>query len=187
MSRADLLSDGEVLPCMRGTIWEGVMRYNGGKKVNHGAEDMERRNLRSRCDSLDKQRQRSENKKGTTMKTVSTTLLMLCAITFSIALNSCATTETVTGRPIDQTTVAKIVDGETTEDQIITWFGAPTTTSQLGDNELYIYKYCVTSGSGFSVGYYTSGKAQENCDELTITFDKTTGKVKVHNFDKRVK
>lgn len=99
-------------------------------------------------------------------------------------IQSCATSETVTGNPIDETLVSKIVDGQTTEQQIITWFGAPATTSELGDNVLYIYKYCKTSGSGLYTGYFGQTKSVEKCNELTVTFDKATGTVKAHNFQK---
>ena len=107
------------------------------------------------------------------------------AIVFlAVGIQSCATSEQITGNPIDETAVGKIVDGQTTQDQIINWFGAPTTTSQLGDNVLYIYKYCKTSGSGLYTGYFGQTKSEEKCNELTVTFDKATGTVKVHNFKK---
>jgi outer membrane protein assembly factor BamE (lipoprotein component of BamABCDE complex) len=102
----------------------------------------------------------------------------------SLALESCATTENVTGNPIDETAVRKIIDGSTTQEQIISWFGAPTTTSELGGNVLYVFKYCKTSGSGFYTGYFGQTKTKENCNELTVTFDKNTGTVKAHNYKK---
>ncbi len=111
-------------------------------------------------------------------------LIIAFAISLSMATWSCATSEAVTGNPIDATAVAKIVDSQTTQDQIINWFGAPTTTSQLGDNVLYIYRYCKTSGSGLYTGYFGQTKSEEKCNELTVTFDKATGAVKAHNFKK---
>ena len=110
--------------------------------------------------------------------------LLVVVLLLSGGIQSCATSEAITGSPIDETLVAKIVDGQTTQDQIISWFGAPTTTSQLGDNVLYIYKYCKTSGSGLYTGYFGQTKSVEKCNELTVTFDKATGTVKAHNFQK---
>lgn len=110
--------------------------------------------------------------------------ILAAVVLLSAGLQSCATSETVTGNPIDSSLVARIVDGKTTEQQIITWFGAPTTTSELGENVLYIYKYCKTSGSGLYTGYFGQTKSVEKCNELTVTFDKTTGTVKAHNFQK---
>ena len=100
-------------------------------------------------------------------------------------LQSCAISKHVTGRPIEQTLVDRIRDGETTSEQIISWFGAPTSTSALGENQLYIYKYCESKGSGLYTGYFGQTKTEELCDELTVTFDKD-GKVKAHNFVKRI-
>lgn len=117
------------------------------------------------------------------MKTLSLAAIM-AVLLVATGIQSCATSEAITGSPIDPTLVAKIVDGQTTQDQIITWFGAPTTTSQLGDNVLYIYKYCKTSGSGLYTGYFGQTKSVEKCNELTVTFDKATGTVKAHNFQK---
>lgn len=110
--------------------------------------------------------------------------LMLALFTL-IALESCASSQQTTGRPIDQDGVSKIIDHQTTADEILAWFGAPTSTSSLGENQLYIYKYCVSKGSGFNTGYFGQTKTEEKCDELTVTFNKD-GKVKAHNFIKRV-
>ena len=120
------------------------------------------------------------------MKTFRFVIFLLVLLVVPVVFYSCATSEVVTGNPIDAGLVAKIVNGETNEDQIISWFGAPATTSQLGDNVLYIYKYCVSKGTGIYGGYFSQSKTEAKCDELTVTFDKATGKVKVHNFIKRV-
>jgi len=113
------------------------------------------------------------------------TLTAFAMIVFlATGIQSCATSEQITGNPIDETAVAKIVDGKTTQDEIINWFGAPTSTSQLGDNVLYIYRYCKTSGSGLYTGYFGQTKTEEKCNELTITFDKDKGTVKTHRYQK---
>ncbi len=109
-------------------------------------------------------------------------LLLLC---IAVMMESCATSQQTTGRPIDPPTVRKIVDGQTTADDVLAWFGAPTSTSALGENQLYVYKYCVSKGSGFYTGYFGQTKTEEMCDELTVTFNKE-GKVKAHNFIKRI-
>ncbi|MHB8579166.1 MAG: outer membrane protein assembly factor BamE domain-containing protein [Ignavibacteriaceae bacterium] len=119
------------------------------------------------------------------MKTKTFTISMLFLVLSALLLESCATSEQVTGRPIDPSIVQNIVDGKTTSEQIISWLGAPSLTTQLGDNTLYVYKYCVSEGSGFSLGYYGQTKSEEKCDELTVTFD-NKGVVKAHNFVKRV-
>jgi len=126
-------------------------------------------------------------KSRTRQNAISPHIFVLALFLSSIAamLESCATSQQTTGRPIDPPTVGRIVDGQTTTDDIITWFGAPTSTSSLGENQLYIYKYCVSKGSGFSVGYFGQTKSEEKCDELTVTFNKE-GKVKAHNFIKRI-
>jgi len=119
------------------------------------------------------------------MKVLQFGMFLLILFVAPVLFYSCATTQTVTGKPIDPGLVATIVDGETTQEQIISLFGAPTSTSQLGDYTLYVYKHCVIKGTAFSAGYFGQSKGEEKCDELTVTFDKT-GKVKAHNFVKRL-
>ncbi len=92
-----------------------------------------------------------------------------------------ATTEQITGRPIDDNKVNMIVDGKTTELQIISLFGAPDNTSKLSKHNLYIYRYCITKGKGVSTGYTTDMKSKSSCDELTVTFD-TLGVVIAHSY-----
>jgi outer membrane protein assembly factor BamE (lipoprotein component of BamABCDE complex) len=104
----------------------------------------------------------------------------------ALVLQSCASSKTITGSPIDETLVAKIRDGETTSEQILTWFGAPTSTTTLGENQVYIYKYCVSKSTGFYSGYFAQSKSEQLCDELTIILDKDGKRVKSHNFIKRI-
>ena len=103
----------------------------------------------------------------------------------ALLLQGCANTKMQSGRPIEDAKVAMIQKGTTTSAEVLEWFGAPTTTSSLADNELYVYKYCVTKGSTWWMPYYGEHNAAENCDELSITFDKATGKVKTYSFQKR--
>jgi outer membrane protein assembly factor BamE (lipoprotein component of BamABCDE complex) len=43
-----------------------------------------------------------------------------------LAFSGCATNEVTSGKPIPQSNVDQVVDGQTTVDQVITMFGAPT-------------------------------------------------------------
>lgn len=121
---------------------------------------------------------------GPNMKALLFMSFTLVLLSTAAMLESCTSSRQVTGRPIDPQTVSKIVDGKTTVDQILASFGAPTSTSALGESQLYIYKYCISSGSGLYTGYFGQTKTEEKCDELTVTFDKD-GKVRAHNFIKR--
>lgn len=88
-----------------------------------------------------------------------------------LLFTGCATVQHVTGRPIDEVKVNQIKRGETSLNDIISLFGAPQTTSKIGDKTLYIYQYCVTKGSAFATQYTHSTSTTQSCDELTITFD----------------
>jgi len=112
------------------------------------------------------------------------TCTALLVVGVALLFQSCATMSHVRGKPIDEAKVAMIKKGETTSDEILERFGSPESQSTLADNILYVYKYCVTSGTAFSIGYYTTGTGKESCDELSVTFDKTTGKVKAYSFQK---
>lgn len=111
-------------------------------------------------------------------------LPLVCLLAALALLQGCVTTRYETGRSIDESKVDRIQKGETTSANILEWFGAPTTTSSLAEHVLYVYKHCQTGGSAFSVGYYTSGSTREQCDELSVTFDKATGKVVAHSFQR---
>lgn len=107
-------------------------------------------------------------------------------ISVVLALSSCMTTAVTTGRPIDESKLPLIIKGQTTVDQIISMFGAPTQTTPMEDSTIYIYKHCVQKGKGVYTGYFGKTESQEICDELAITFDKQ-GKVKTYNFQKGIK
>src|ERR1041385_2905159 len=94
-------------------------------------------------------------------------LSALSLIVFAFLFWGSASTKAVTGRPIDETKISQIKDGKTTMNEIIVLFGAPQNTSYIGDKTLYIYKYCISKGSGFSTGYTTSTSTTESCDELS--------------------
>lgn len=113
--------------------------------------------------------------------------LVACALACCLALSGgCMKSKAITGRPIPDDKVAMIKDGETTSEQILVWFGAPDQQNTLGDLILYVYKYTEVEGSGWYAPYYGRHDTKQNCDELTITFDKTTGKVKAHSINRGI-
>jgi outer membrane protein assembly factor BamE (lipoprotein component of BamABCDE complex) len=120
------------------------------------------------------------------MKKIKLLMLVITSISLALILSSCMTMSTKTGRPIDESKLPLIVKGQTTVDDIIAWFGAPTTATPMEDSTIYIYKYCVTKGKGIYAGYVGKTQSEEICDELAITFDKQ-GKIKSYNFQKRIK
>jgi outer membrane protein assembly factor BamE (lipoprotein component of BamABCDE complex) len=89
-----------------------------------------------------------------------------------------------TGNPIVENNVRKIVNGKTTASEILELFGAPTQTSSLGDNELYIYKNCKSSGSMVAVPFVGQSGTKERCNTLTVTIAKKSGMVENYNFQK---
>ena len=86
-----------------------------------------------------------------------------------------------TGKKLNESTIAKIVDGETTGSQILVWFGAPTKSTRLGKEELFVYKQCTTDSSTITVTAIGHTGSKEKCDELSIVLDEN-GIVKNHGF-----
>lgn len=89
-----------------------------------------------------------------------------------------------TGKPLDERRVAQIVKGRTTAEEILTWFGTPTSTSRLGGNELFVYKHCKNEGSTVMLPVVGQTQTREICNELTVTLT-ASGHVKAHGFQKR--
>lgn len=117
------------------------------------------------------------------------TLAVFSAFMILLLITSCAfhTVRQETGNPIPADKVALIVDGKTTAEQILGWFGAPTFVNQVGQNDIYVYKNCKTGGGGGSVWIgATVGHTRqtERCNSLSVTIDRATGIVKAHNFQK---
>ena len=48
--------------------------------------------------------------------------------------------EVETGKSLDDSKINQIVDGETAGSQILVWFGAPSKSTRLGKEELFVYK-----------------------------------------------
>ncbi len=112
--------------------------------------------------------------------------IVCIAVLLLLLLPSCVTTRYETGRPLDTSKAAQIRKGETTSSEILEWFGAPTRVSALAEHQLYVYQHCKTSGSTYSLGYYASGSTKQACDELSVTFDKATGKVVTYSLQRGI-
>jgi len=106
----------------------------------------------------------------------------------STMLLGCAfgTVKQETGRPIDENTVNQIVIGKTTSSDILSWFGAPTNTAQLGTDQLFTYKYCKNKGGSCVVPFLSSVETKECCNELTIVFYMESGIVKNYDYKKQI-
>jgi hypothetical protein len=77
------------------------------------------------------------------------------------------------GRPIKVARVRGIQKGETTQTQIIQWFGAPTNRAATDDDIAYTYRYCKKKTS-----VVDTRSARQKCAELSIVFDRVTSTVK---------
>ena len=113
--------------------------------------------------------------------------IALLALAAALATCSgCATSNHVDGRPIAQDKIDMIVKGQTSKDEIIEWFGAPASQSEMAGEVLYTYRYSQTKGSTAFMPYYTSGNSKTTSDELTITFDQASGKVKTYSVQRGI-
>ncbi len=118
---------------------------------------------------------------------ISSRSALCCLVAAMLAFAAgCASSKHTSGHPIEQAKVDRIVKGTTTIDEIIEWFGAPTSQTDMGGNVLYTYAYTVSKGSAFSIGYYSSGTGKEEKDELTITFEKSSGRVKTYSLQRGI-
>ena len=79
------------------------------------------------------------------VKSAKLLFLLLTVIAFSgIALSGCATTRNMQGRPIMSANVAQIINGTTTEPQIVSMFGQPYSIEKnplLPDTVTYKYRF----------------------------------------------
>lgn len=89
-----------------------------------------------------------------------------------------------TGNPINEANVRQIVNGKTIASEVLGLFGAPTQTTTLGGNEIYIYKNCKVGGTGVSVVGIGHTGTKERCNSLSVTLDKASGIVQNYNFQK---
>lgn len=91
--------------------------------------------------------------------------------------------EVETGKSLDDSKINQIVDGETAGSQILVWFGAPSKSTRLGKEELFVYKHCTTDSSTLTVTAIGRTGSKESCDELSIVLNED-GIVKNHGFVK---
>jgi outer membrane protein assembly factor BamE (lipoprotein component of BamABCDE complex) len=110
----------------------------------------------------------------------------LLVVALSAGLIGCSVhgVRTETGNPINEDNVRRIVNGKTTASDVLGLFGAPTQTTTLGNNEIYIYKNCKVGGAGISVISVGHTGMKERCNSLSITIDKTSGIVQNYNYQK---
>jgi hypothetical protein len=91
------------------------------------------------------------------------------------------TAKVETGKKLNESSIAKIADGETTGAQILVWFGAPSKSTKLGAEELFVYKQCTYDSSSVTITAIGHTGSKEKCDELSIVLDEN-GIVKNHGF-----
>ncbi len=109
--------------------------------------------------------------------------LLFIFIVLSLALVGCSfhSAKVETGKKLDQEKINQIVDGETAGSQILVWFGAPTKSTRLGKEELFVYKQCTTDSSSITITAIGHTGSKEKCDELSIVLNEN-GIVKNHGF-----
>ena len=108
-------------------------------------------------------------------------LFAFCLVCLFISGCSYHSGKVETGKELDQSSIEKIEDGKTTGSQILVWFGAPTKSSRLGKEELFVYKFCTTDSSTFTVTALGHSGSKQKCDELSVVLDES-GIVKNHGF-----
>ena len=111
--------------------------------------------------------------------------LLSVGLVFAFLLMGCSyhSAEVETGKSLDDSKINQIVDGETAGSQILVWFGAPSKSTRLGKEELFVYKHCTTDSSTLTVTAIGRTGSKENCDELSIVLNEE-GIVKNHGFVK---
>ena len=109
--------------------------------------------------------------------------ILLIGVVLLLFLAGCSfhSAKVETGKKLDQSAIDKIADGETSGSQILVWFGAPTKSTRLGREELFVYKQCTTDSSSFSLTAIGHTGSKEKCDELSIVLNEN-GIVKNHGF-----
>lgn len=81
--------------------------------------------------------------------------------------------------PVGDTNVGKLAKGKSTKIDVIELFGAPSTISVSGNDEIYTFKKCITTSES---GLFSGMKTDENCKQLTVMLDKNSEVVKTHSF-----
>jgi hypothetical protein len=108
---------------------------------------------------------------------------MSIVIISTLSMMGCAfhSANVETGKKLDKQKINQIVDGKTAGSQILVWFGAPSKSTRLGKEELFVYKQCNTDSSSVVITAIGHTDSKENCDELSIVLTED-GIVKNHGF-----
>lgn len=112
------------------------------------------------------------------MKNIKKFLLILCSI---LALSACTQKNLVEqGTPLNNAKVSKIVEGSSTEAQILSLFGEPTTKTAINSNETqWTYQYTKKS----STSHMLIGETQYNIIEGKLDIIMSKGVVTWFNYD----
>lgn len=112
------------------------------------------------------------------MKNIKKFLLILCSI---LALSACTQKNLVEqGTPLNNAKVSKIVEGSSTEAQILSLFGEPTTKTVINSNETqWTYQYTKKS----STSHMLIGETQYNIIEGKLDIIMSKGVVTWFNYN----
>ncbi|KDN11250.1 outer membrane protein assembly factor BamE domain-containing protein [Gilliamella sp. Imp1-1] len=112
------------------------------------------------------------------MKNIKKFLLILCSI---LALSACTQKNLVEqGTPLNNVKVSKIVEGSSTEAQILSLFGEPTTKTTINSNETqWTYQYTKKS----STSHMLIGETQYNIIEGKLDIIMSKGVVTWFNYN----
>jgi outer membrane protein assembly factor BamE (lipoprotein component of BamABCDE complex) len=114
------------------------------------------------------------------MKNIKKFLLILCSI---LTLSACAQKNLVElGTPLNNAKVSKIVEGSSTESQILSLFGEPITKTAINSNETqWTYQYTKNS----STSHMLIGETQYNIIEGKLDIIMSNGVVTWFNYDEK--
>lgn len=114
------------------------------------------------------------------MKNIKKFLLILCSI---LTLSACAQKNLVEqGTPLNNAKVSKIVEGSSTESQILSLFGEPITKTAINSNETqWTYQYTKKN----STSHMLIGETQYNIIEGKLDIIMSNGVVTWFNYDEK--
>lgn len=116
------------------------------------------------------------------MKVINKIIMILCSITI---LTACSQTNLVEqGTPLSKEKVSQIVEGSTTETQVLNLFGEPTTKKVINANET---KWTYTYIKKNSTSHMLIGETQYNIVEGTLDIIISKGVVTWFNYDENHK
>lgn len=113
-----------------------------------------------------------------------------------ILLAGCSSISETSGTAIERTSLKKIIKGNTTTTDILTWFGPPDKIiyySVLNKQNIrqrymvYVYEYIIKGGMTFAKGYpIANEKISENKNTLLIWINRNTGRVENYIYKKGI-